>query len=109
MPRSPDPFGYTTVNDPYCYYGTSILKNRAEIRDHEALEVFEHEASLQRAEEPLPLGRLSVSHYCAIHHHLFQDVYRWAGRFRGVRISKGAACSATPSTFLAKCVACSVT
>lgn len=89
MPRSPDPFGYDTVDDPYCYRGTSVLKNRAGIRDHEALEAFEHEASLQRAEEPFPPGRLSVSHYCAIHHHLFQDVYTWAGRFRSVRISKG--------------------
>jgi cell filamentation protein len=32
---------------------------------------------------------LSVTHYRAIHRHLFQDVYRWAGRFRTVRIIKG--------------------
>jgi cell filamentation protein len=44
---------------------------------------------LQRAEEPYPAGRLSVSHFKAIHRHLFQDVYAWAGRFRTVRISKG--------------------
>jgi cell filamentation protein len=29
-----------------------------------------------------------VSHYQAIHRHLFQDVYSWAGRFRTVRIGK---------------------
>lgn len=46
-------------------------------------------ATAQRAEEPLPVGRLAVRHYRAIHHHLFQDVYRWAGRFRTVRIAKG--------------------
>lgn len=28
-------------------------------------------------------------HYRAIHRHLFQDVYRWAGKYRTVRISKG--------------------
>ncbi len=35
------------------------------------------------------LGRLSVAHFQAIHHHIFQDVYPWAGRPRRVRISKG--------------------
>lgn len=45
--------------------------------------------SAQRANEPLPAGRLSLRHYCAIHRHLFQDIYVWAGRYRTVRISKG--------------------
>ncbi|MDR3526080.1 MAG: Fic family protein [Rhizomicrobium sp.] len=31
---------------------------------------------------------MSVRHYQAIHHHLFQDIYAWAGRFRTVRIGK---------------------
>lgn len=44
---------------------------------------------LQRSGEPLPTGRLSVAHYLALHRHLFQDVYAWAGRVRTVRISKG--------------------
>jgi cell filamentation protein len=41
-----------------------------------------------RAGEPLPDGNLDFAHYCAIHHHLFQDVYEWAGKPRTVRISK---------------------
>ena len=32
---------------------------------------------------------LDFIHYKAIHHHLFQDVYDWAGQARTVRISKG--------------------
>jgi cell filamentation protein len=36
----------------------------------------------------LPSGRLSYRQYCAIHRHLFQDVYPWAGQPRTVRISK---------------------
>lgn len=80
---------YDSGPDPYCYPGTTVLKNRAGIRDQAALDAFEHEAMLQRAEEPTPAGRLSVTHYRAIHRHLFQDVYPWAGRFRTVRISKG--------------------
>ncbi len=37
----------------------------------------------------MPEGRWSVRHYRAIHHHIFQDVYPWAGRLRTVRIAKG--------------------
>ena len=33
---------------------------------------------------------MSVRHYYAVHHHIFQDVYRWAGKPRTVRITKGA-------------------
>lgn len=43
---------------------------------------------LTRAEEPLPAGPLDYAHYKAIHHHLFQDVYEWAGRPREIRTSK---------------------
>jgi cell filamentation protein len=49
---------------------------------------FEAVSTVQRADEPLPVGRLSVRHYRAIHHHLFQDVYAWAGKFRTVRLGK---------------------
>ena len=45
--------------------------------------------SAQRADEPLPNGLLSVHHFIqAIHRHLFQDVYPWAGIIRTVRISR---------------------
>ena len=37
----------------------------------------------------MPSGALDFSHYKAIHHHLFQDVYEWAGQIRTVRLSKG--------------------
>ena len=37
----------------------------------------------------MPRGRLTLTHFRAVHRHLFQDVYRWAGRYRTVRISKG--------------------
>jgi cell filamentation protein len=37
----------------------------------------------------LPEGNLDFTHYKAVHHHLFQDVYEWAGKARTVRMSKG--------------------
>lgn len=79
---------YDAVSDPYCYPGTTVLKNIPDIRQQRALDAFEAVSTAQRADEPLPAGRLSVQHYRAIHHHLFQDVYAWAGKFRTVRIAK---------------------
>lgn len=87
MPTS-DSHGYDAVEDPYCYPGTTLLRNIPGLRDAAALERFEIVSTTQRSDEPLPAGRLSVLHYCAIHHHLFQDVYSWAGRFRTVRLGK---------------------
>lgn len=80
---------YGAVNDPYCYAGTSVLKNIPGIRDQAALDEFEKALVRQRSLEALPQGRLTVRHYRSIHHHLFQDVYRWAGNFRKVRTHRG--------------------
>ena len=80
---------YDVIEDPYCYKGTFVLKNKANIRDAERLEAFELEMSNSRAQEPLPAGKFTPSHYCKIHHHLFRDVYTWAGKPRTVRTSKG--------------------
>jgi cell filamentation protein len=79
---------YDAIEDPYCYPGTTVLKNRAGHLTQRALTQFETAMSAQRADEPLPIGRLSVHHYQAVHRHLFQDVYPWAGTFRNVRISR---------------------
>jgi cell filamentation protein len=81
---------YQAQPDPYCYPGTNILKSKAGLTSADALEQFETAMTFARSEEPLPAGRLSGTHYRAIHHHLFQDVYDWAGRFRTVRLAKGA-------------------
>lgn len=81
--------GYDAFDDPYCYPGTTVLKNLLDIQDQDTLEAFEVEISTLRAEEPLPDGDFDAAHYCGVHHHLFQDVYDWAGRYRTVRTSKG--------------------
>ena len=80
---------YESDPDPYCYPNTSILKNRLGLRDQAELSAFEALITAQRSEEPLPRGRLGYAHYRAIHRHLFQDVFEWAGRPRTVRIAKG--------------------
>ena len=80
---------YQAEPDPYCYPGSTVLKNKADLRDEGALDEFESAMTFARASEPLPAGRFSVSHYRAVHRHLFQDVYSWAGKFRTVRLTKG--------------------
>lgn len=80
--------GYDAFDDPYAYKNTDVLKNKAGVRDVALLEAFELEMTALRADEPLPVGRYGPAHYRAVHHHLFQDVYRWAGRYRTVRTAK---------------------
>lgn len=80
--------GYDAFDDPYTYAGTHVLKNKARLRDADLLESFELEMTAIRAEEPLPRGRFGPAHYRALHRHLFQDVYAWAGRYRTVRTAK---------------------
>lgn len=81
--------GYDAFDDPYAYKGTIVLKNKLGLRDTARLEAFEIEMTTLRAGEPLPRGKFNAMHYCRVHHHLFQDVYSWAGKYRTVRTAKG--------------------
>lgn len=80
---------YEVFKDPYCYRGTFVLKNKAGLRDEARLEAFELEMTTLRSHEPLPSGDFDYAHYRAVHRHIFQDVYPWAGKRRTVRTSKG--------------------
>ena len=73
----------------YCYPPVySVLRNRLGIRDGPALEAAERELVAQRLLEPVPAGDFDLDHLKAIHRHLFQDVYAWAGELRTVEIAK---------------------
>jgi cell filamentation protein len=80
---------YDALDDPYTYENSTVLVNKLDLRAQAELDAFEAEISSARAEEPLPEGALDFTHYKVVHHHLFQDVYDWAGQVRTVRISKG--------------------
>ena len=80
---------YDAIVDQYTYKKSTVLVNKLDLRDQAELDEFEAEIASARAAEPLPDGSLDFTHYRAIHHHLFQDVYEWAGQIRTVRISKG--------------------
>lgn len=68
-----------------------MLRNKANVKDQSELDAFELSMLVTRANEPWPTGNLDVLHYLSLHHHLFQDVYDWAGALRTMRISKNGA------------------
>jgi cell filamentation protein len=74
--------------DPYLYPDSDVLRNRLGIRDKTHLEYVERELVTQRLTEGAPTGRFDLAHLRAIHHHLFQDLYNWAGQIRRVEIAK---------------------
>lgn len=93
---------YDAFDDPYCYEGSSVLKNKLDLRTEGELTAFEHAISSQRAEEPLPAGDLDQRHYCALHRHFYQDVYDWAGELRTVRTAKGGNMFCYPENIVAQ-------
>lgn len=86
--------------DPYTYPGTRVLRNIPGIRDDATLRDFEYEQTKLRIEElrdnPIP-GKFDLEHLKAIHAHVFQDVYEWAGKVRTVNISKNGDAFAQPA------------
>ena len=53
------------------------------------LDRIERLYTTNRGTEPIPRGSFDLAHLRAIHRHLCQDVYDWAGELRTVEISKG--------------------
>ncbi len=73
----------------YCYPPDyTVLKNKLGIHDAAQLEEIERSLVVQRLREKIPEGDFDLEHLKAIHHHLFQDLYEWAGKIRTVEISK---------------------
>jgi len=69
-------------DDPYVYPGTSILINKLGIHSTEELDTAEREIVSRRLLQPVPRGDFDLPHLQAIHRHLFQDIYEWAGEVR---------------------------
>ncbi|MFN5445769.1 MAG: Fic/DOC family protein, partial [bacterium] len=80
------------ADDTYCYPGTDVLRNKADIFNAEELDAYEGELSTLRSiqilENPVE-GKFDLSHLQLIHYALFQDIYDWAGKLRTVDISRG--------------------
>jgi cell filamentation protein len=94
MPRLYPRRGYSArrrviQEDPYLIPGSSVLRNKLGFTDADALEQIERRLVVQRIREGIPSGGFDLGHLQAIHRHLFQDVYAWAGELRTVEIAKG--------------------
>lgn len=74
--------------DPYLHRSVAILRNKLEILQPAALERVERQLVAQRIRQGVPDGRFGLDHLRAIHRHLFQDIYDWAGEIRTVELSK---------------------
>jgi cell filamentation protein len=78
-----------SADDPYVDPETGVLRNLLGLRVEGNLNRFERELTTQRMRQGVPSGGFDLAHLQAIHRHLFQDVYAWAGELRRVEISKG--------------------
>lgn len=84
-------------DDPYTYPGTDILRNRLGITDDASLNQAERRLTLARGAHAARLVFPGTSEgYRALHKHLFQDLYEWAGQDRSVNIAKGGSRFAAP-------------
>lgn len=81
---------YGTGQDPYCYPGTTVLRNSLSLSDDDILAEAERalsEVAADSIEFAPPPYRLS--YLKNLHLRLFNDLYDWAGELRTVDISKG--------------------
>ncbi|MDO5533437.1 MAG: Fic family protein [Propionibacteriaceae bacterium] len=78
--------------DPYLLPGADVLRNKLGVRDRTTLDRLEYRLTWARRQqlENAPIrGNFDLPHLQAIHKHLFQDLFDWAGQLRTVDITKG--------------------
>lgn len=73
----------------YKYPRSNVLRNKLDIRDSDELDKIERLFVAQRSREVVLRGKFDLDHLRAIHRHLFQDIYEWAGEIRRVDFHKG--------------------
>lgn len=80
------------MSDPYVYPGTTVLRNKLNIKDDKELKIKERGLTTSRIEEfsikELP-KEFDFEYLKSIHKYIFQDIYEWAGEVRKGDISKG--------------------
>jgi cell filamentation protein len=80
------------MRDPYLFDDADVMRNLLDIRDSNKLEKAEADitystlADVDGAVTALPFD---LSRLCAIHKHVFGDIFDWAGTPRSVQITKG--------------------
>ena len=83
---------YQYIDPDFQYIGKNgVLHNLANIDNEKVLLAYESLQVSKRLEELYenPIQIKNSNGLLAIHKHLFQDIYAWAGKLRTVNISKG--------------------
>ena len=84
---------YEGQDDPYIDPSTGVLKNLLGISNAQELEKIEASLAYGRSLDldmvVPPVPPFDMDHLKAIHKHLFQDIYSWAGEIRTIDVSKG--------------------
>lgn len=81
---------YGTGQDPYCYPGSTVLRNNFDLHDDDALEHAERLMSeIAASELEFDLPPYDLAYLQEIHRKLFRQTYDWAGKLRSIDISKG--------------------
>ncbi len=83
-------YKYIDLDYTYIDPQTGILRNLVDITDHDVLFFVESAAVAKRLQELYenPIKIKGIESLFAIHRHLFQDIYSWAGEKRIVEIRK---------------------
>lgn len=79
------------MSDPYVYPGSDVLINKFNIRAESELAQKERKWTsirIYQIESTSIKGKFDFEHLKAIHHHIFQDIYTWAGRPRSIDMGK---------------------
>ncbi|AOE64875.1 putative adenosine monophosphate-protein transferase Fic [Pseudomonas corrugata] len=83
----PDKYG--VGEDAYCYPGSTVLRNKLDIRDEPTLSEAEQQLTAIAADHvefnPPPYD---LAYLQNIHRQLFSDLYEWAGELRTVGMAK---------------------
>lgn len=74
-----------------CYPGSTVLVNKFGLTDQNKLDMVERQIVLLKGaeiERNTVFENVDFNYYKAIHKHLFEDIYDWAGTVRTINISK---------------------
>lgn len=80
------------TSEAYLYLGTTVLHDKAEIKEQDSLNAFEADITAIRILELIEVPvkrRFGLDHLQAIPRYVFQDIFDWAGELRTVDISRG--------------------
>ena len=83
-------YKYYDPDNTYTDPKTGVLKNLADITEPDDLLFFESVVVTKRINELYyrPIKIIGIKSLFSVHHHLFQDIYAWAGKQRTVEINK---------------------